>query len=166
MKFLSFLLLLLQYNRRQQLEGQFQTWMMIGFFIGGLFLTRVVSGVIALILGFTLMRGKRLRAVATAHAATFVICAVGLWAMLSKPRGSVSVPTSQGSMNYTESGEYPFLNLFIYLICILIWFAVDFAVAKILDKRAQSKAAAPTGKIILGTRKKIAPYGGGNFPNR
>ena len=165
MKFLSFLLplLLFQYNRRRQLESQAQTWMMIGYFIGGLVLTRIISGVIALLLGFTLMRGKRVLAVATAHAATFVICAVGLWAMLSKPRASFGVPTSQGSMTYTESGEYPFINLFVYLVCILIWFAVDFAIAKIFDKRAQAKAAVPTGKIIFGTRKKIAPDTSGNF---
>lgn len=150
---ISNILALFQNSRRAQLDNQFQTAIIIGYFIGGMFLTRIVSGVLLLILAFTLMRRKRILAVVTAHATTFLFCAVGLWAMLSKPRDKFSVPTSGGSMQYTESSEYPFMNLFIYAICIVIWFLIDFALIKLIESR--KKRNDTPRKAVFGTPRKI-----------
>jgi len=131
------MLVLLQTSRRRQMDDSFQSAFIVGYFIGGMLLTRIVSWVVRFVLVKILLRGKYVLSAVIGHAFTFVFCAVGLWVMLSTQRQTFS--TSSGTV-YRETSEYPVQMLLIYTVCIAIWFGVDLLLAKWAERRALARA--------------------------
>jgi fructose-specific phosphotransferase system IIC component len=126
--------LMLQTARQRQLDDTFQSAFIVGYFIGGLVLTRIVSWLIRFILVKTVLRGLYVVSALIAHVVTFIICAVGLWLMLSTPRETFTESASRNT--YRQSSEYPVEMLIIYGVCIVIWLGVDL----VLARRAENKA--------------------------
>jgi fructose-specific phosphotransferase system IIC component len=130
---------LLQTTRQRQMDDTFQSAFIVGYFIGGLVLTRIVSWIIRFILVKTVLRGMYVVSALIAHVATFIICAVGLWLMLSTPRETYTVLEN----TYRQSSEYPTEMLIIYGVCIVVWLGVDLVLArrserKYLERESQS----------------------------
>jgi fructose-specific phosphotransferase system IIC component len=128
------IILMLQTARQRQMDDTFQSGFIFGYFIGGLILTRIVSWLIRFILVKTVLRGLYVVSALIAHVATFIICAVGLWLMLSTPRETFTDYASGNT--YRQSSEYPVEMLIIYGVCIVIWLGVDL----VLARRAENKA--------------------------